>query len=164
MTGDILRSYRAPGRVVRALLADGPREDRALVFLMTACFLLFVGQWPALARAAAADPAVPLEARLGGALLATLFLLPLIAYGLALLAHLGLRAAGLPSRAWAARLALFWALLAAAPLFLAAGLVAGFLPGSGVALGAGAAALAALLAIWAAGLRATVLEAGAGTA
>ena len=36
-----------------------------------ACALLFVAQWPVHARAAFYDPAMPLEARLGGALLAS---------------------------------------------------------------------------------------------
>ena len=63
-------------------------EGRALATLIGACLLIFVAQWPGLARAAYVDPAIPLDARMGGALLGTLFLLPPIAYAVAALSHL----------------------------------------------------------------------------
>jgi hypothetical protein len=53
--------------------------------------------------------------------------------------------------AFGARLALFWAVLAAAPLWLAAAAVETLLPGPAATL-AGALALAALVWIWLAGL------------
>jgi len=49
---------------VRAILAQGPREDRALATLLGACVILFIAQWPFHARAAYLDPSIPLEARL----------------------------------------------------------------------------------------------------
>lgn len=152
--GDMLRSWRAPGRVVAGLLAAGPREDRALAHLMIGCALVFVAQWPRLARAAAADPAVPLSARLGGALFATLFLLPLILYGVAAASHLLMRACGRPPGWAGARVALFWALLAASPLILADGLVQGLAGPGGPADLVGWGALAAFLWLWGAGLAA----------
>lgn len=103
MSGDIMRSWRAPGRVVAEMLAAGAREDRALAHLLIACGLLFVAQWPRLARAAAEDPSVPFEARLGGALMATLFMLPLILYGIAAASHLVLRAIHAVGRAFGGR-------------------------------------------------------------
>lgn len=152
--GDILRSWRAPRQVVAGLLASGPREDRALAHLMIGCALVFVAQWPALARAAAADPSVPLAARLGGALMATMFLLPLILYALAAASHILMRALGRPTGWAGARVALFWALLASGPLILVNGLVRG-LPGTGGAAGAfGWAVLAAFLWLWGGGLAA----------
>lgn len=127
VTTDMMRAWTRPRAVIRARLGQGPREDRALAVLMAACGLIFVAQWPVHARAAHLDPAMPLEARLGGALLGSLFLLPLIAYALAGLSHLVARALGGKGQGFGARLALFWALLAVAPVMLLQGLVAGLI-------------------------------------
>ena len=122
---DMLRAWARPRAVIRGKLGQGPREDRALAVLMAACALLFVAQWPVHARAAFYDPAMPLEARLGGALLASLFLLPLLAYAVAGLSHLMAKVFGGRGQGFGARLALFWALLAVTPVVLLQGLVAG---------------------------------------
>jgi hypothetical protein len=135
VTTDIIALWRGPRRTFRAKLAGGPREDRAFAVLMAACGLSFVAQWPGLARAAHLDPSVPLDARMGGALLATVFLLPLLAYALAAISHLVARALGGQGTWFGARLALFWALLAVAPAALFYGLVAGIVgPGAGATL------------------------------
>ena len=145
---DIIESYRRPRAVLRRKLDAGPQEGRALALLMGACLLIFVSQWPGLARAAYLDPAIPLDARMGGALLATLFLLPPLAYGLAGLSHLLARALGGKGSAFGARLALFWALLAVSPLMLLHGLVRGFI-GPGAALTAvGVLVLLAFVLLW----------------
>lgn len=154
IAGDILESYRAPGRVLARKLSAGPREDRALAILMIACFLMFVAQWPGLARAAHLDPSVPLEARMGGALMGLLFIVPLLAYGMAALSHLAARLFGGQGSWFGARLALFWALLSVSPLMLFQGLVAGFV-GPGPAQSAtGIVVLIAFLWLWLGGLRA----------
>ncbi len=127
ITADILRSWRHPRAVIRSKLAAGEREDRALAVLMAASLLLFVAQWPGLSRAAFLDPGTPLEARLGGALMACLFIVPLLAYGLALISHGIARLMGGKGSGFGARLALFWALLAVAPAMLLQGLTAGFI-------------------------------------
>ena len=49
-TNDILRSWTRPRAVMRNLLALGPREDRALAYLMVGCLVIFVAQWPRLSR------------------------------------------------------------------------------------------------------------------
>ena len=36
LSREILATYRGPGAVVRRLLRQGPREDRALMFVMAA--------------------------------------------------------------------------------------------------------------------------------
>lgn len=126
ITTDILRSWRHPRVVIREKLAAGEREDRALAVLMGASLLLFVAQWPSLSRAAFVDPTTPMEARLGGALLACLFIFPLLAYTIALISHLIAKAFGGKGSGFGARLALFWALLAIAPAMLLQGLTAGF--------------------------------------
>lgn len=163
VTADILRSYRAPGQVVAGHLAQGPREDRALMVLMLAAFLLFVSQLPELWRLGAVDDSVPVEGRLAGAIAASFFFLPLVCYGIAALSHLLLRAVGQPSTWFGTRLALFWALLAAAPLALARGAV-GAVTGPGPVAGlVGLAVFAAFAAIWIAGLRAMMRTARAAT-
>ena len=145
---DILESYLRPRQVFRRKLEGGMHEGRALATLIAACLLIFVAQWPGLARAAYVDPAIPLDARMGGALLGTLFLLPPIAYAVAALSHLVARAFGGTGSFFTARLALFWALLAVSPLMLLQGLVRGFI-GSGPALTLmGLAVLAAFLMLW----------------
>ncbi len=125
LTLDLLASYRAPRRVLRRLQGDR-REARILVYLMLACGLVFVAQWPRLAREAWLDASIPLEALLAGALFAWMFIAPLVFYALGGLLALVLRLAG-PVDAFAVRLGLFWALLVAAPLALLQGLVAGLI-------------------------------------
>ena len=153
VTNDILRTYRAPREVIRRKLSGGPREDRALATLVGACVLIFVAQWPALSRAAHFEPEVPLDARLAGALLAWLFIAPLAAYVMAAVSHVLARLVGGRGSWFGARLALFWALLAASPLWLLNGLVAG-LVGPGPALNlVGVVAIGAFIVFWGAGLR-----------
>lgn len=148
ITTDIVESYRRPRAVVRRRLDDVPNEGRALALLMGACLMIFISQWPGLARAAHLDPSVPLDARMGGALMATLFLLPPIAYALAALSHLAARAMGGQGTGYGARIALFWSLLAVSPLMLLQGLVRGFI-GPGPALGAtGIVVGLVFLALW----------------
>ncbi len=149
---DIVATYRGPGAVMRRLLAMGPREDRALVTLMAGCVLMFIARWPALARQAFIT-GEELNPLLGGALLAWAFIAPLLFYAIALLSHWISRLAGGRGTGFGARMALFWALLAASPLALLSGLVAGFI-GQGPGLTAvGAVWLAAFALFWALGLR-----------
>ncbi|EEW26365.1 YIP1 family protein [Rhodobacter ferrooxidans] len=152
ISSDIVESYRHPRAVIRRRLDQGPREDRVLVLLMLACGLNFVAQWPGLARATYLDPSQPLEARLGGALLATLFLVPLIAYGVAGLSHLISKVFGGKGSGYGARLALFWAMLAAAPLMLLQGLVSGFIGAGSAQIAVGLVVLGGFLFIWLNGL------------
>lgn len=148
VTLDLLTAWRHPRRVIRAKLDQGPREDRALAVLMLACLLMFVAQWPVLSRAAYLDPSVPLDARVGGALMAQVFIVPLLAYAVAGASHLVARVFGGKGAFWGARAALFWALLAIAPAMLLQGLVGGFI-GPGPALTViGCLVLAAFLWIW----------------
>lgn len=149
ITTEILRTYRAPREVMRNLLADGPREDRAIAYLMGACFVIFVAQWPRLQREALANPeGPPLDALLAAALFGWLFLAPLIFYGLAALSHVVARLLGGQGTWWRSRMALFWTLLAISPLMLLNGLVAGFV-GEGLELQiTGGVTLLAFAAIW----------------
>ena len=149
VTADILATYRAPRRAMRRLLAQPRREGRLLGYAVTACLVVFVGQWPRLAREAALT-GVDLNVLLGGALFGWMFVMPLALYLLAGISHGLASLAGGRGDGHGARLALFWALLAAAPLWLAHGLVAGA-AGPGPLLSAvGLVAMAGFLWFWAA--------------
>lgn len=148
IASDILQTWRHPRQVIRRRLGDGAREDRALAVVMGACLIIFIGQWPRLAREAHLDPTTPLDMRIGGALLAWLFIVPLALYLIAAFSHLLAKALGGQGSWYGARLALFWSLLAVAPLWLVNGFVAG-LSGPGAAKTfSGVIALAAFLLVW----------------
>lgn len=154
LTTEIVRTYRSPRTVIRRHLAAGRREDRAIAYLMAACLIIFVAQWPRLQRAAMFDPdAPPLDAQIAGALFAWLFIMPLAFYGIAALSHIVARLLGGQGTWWGARIALFWTLLATAPLMLLYGLVAGMI-GPGLELQiTGAVTALAFLVIWGVSLR-----------
>ncbi len=146
VTGDIVATWRRPRAVIRARVAD-LREDRALASLMGACALILVGQLPFLQRQAVLDPSVPFDARVGGALMGLIFFLPLVAYLLAGLLHLGLRALGGRGRGFDTRMAVFWGMLAASPLFLLNGLLRGMLGDTPAVMAAGGLMLAGVVTL-----------------
>jgi succinate dehydrogenase/fumarate reductase cytochrome b subunit len=133
VTSDIVASYRTPRLVLRRHLSQGVREDRALMFLMLSCLLIFVAQLPRLSREATLDAERDLAPLAGAELFVWLIVAPLFFYGLAAVSHLIARALGGRGTWYRARLALFWSLLVTTPLWLLRGLVAAFL-GPGVPL------------------------------
>ena len=126
VTRNITATYRGPGRVVTGLLAMGPREDRALAYLMAGCVIVFIAQTPRLARQAHIT-GEDLDMLMGATLLAWVFIAPLALYCIAGLSHLIAKLFKGRGSHYGARLALFWALLASSPLMLLNGLVAGFI-------------------------------------
>lgn len=114
-------------------LAAGHREDRALAYLMGACVLIFVAQWPLMARQAHLDATIPLDARVGYGLLGWVIIMPLVMYGIAAALHIITRVFKGQGTWFTSRLALFWSLLALTPAMLLQGLTAGFV-GPGAAL------------------------------
>ena len=130
---DIVKGWRDPAGLVRTKLGQG--EGTTLAVLIGACGLIFVAQWPRLAREAHLNPEVPLEALLGAALLGLVFVLPLFFYGLAAVSRIVARGFGHRISGFGARVALFWAMLCLTPLLLLHGLAVGFL-GQGAAVGA----------------------------
>lgn len=129
---DIAATYRRPKRVLSRLLTMGEREDRALAIVMAGCVMVFVAQWPRLARQAFLQ-GEELNLLLASTLMAWVFIMPLFLYVMAYVSHLGAKAVGGKGTGFGARLALFWALLAASPVILIHGVVAGFL-GRGLVL------------------------------
>ncbi len=137
VTNDIVRTWRRPRAVARDLLAQGRREDRAIVYLMVSCFLIFVAQWPRLRRVSEGFEVSPFpsdvnfEGMMTYTFFSTVIILPLLMYGLAALSHIVAKAFGGAGTWFGARLALFWTLLATSPLFLFFGLVRGLIgPGT----------------------------------
>lgn len=144
--------WRRPAAVVARQLGQGTREERALAILLAACLLMFASRLPVIRRAAMFE---------GGDFLrdasyeffALMMLLPLIFYALAALGRLVAGLFGLRVSGYGARIALFWAYLAAVPAALLYGLVLGFIgAGPGSAL-TGAIWVAAFLLFWTIGLR-----------
>ena len=93
VTDQIIATYRAPGRVMREVLAGERHEARALAYLLAAVIVIHIAQWPGMSRAAFLQPEVPMAQRMMAAFLAVLAAIPLF-YGLAALSHLVLRAFG----------------------------------------------------------------------
>lgn len=139
ITADILAAWKGPRQFIRAKRAETLPEATILVLMMAACFLIFVARWPSLAREAelqrqaavarglAMDQVPSLQALMGINLFVLVFVLPLILFALAALSHLVALAFGGKGDHRGARLALVWALLAAAPAMLFQGLVAGLI-------------------------------------
>lgn len=149
---DILRAHLAPRETLARRMAVAGSEASALATLMAACLLIFVGQWPRLARQAHLGEGPDLQALIAGALFAWLFVVPLAMYLAALVVFWFLRVLGFGTTAPAVRQALFWGLLAATPAILLNGLVAGLI-GPGPALTAtGTLALGLLIYFWVTGL------------
>ena len=152
MVLDILRTYHAPRRVLRHRIGTTVREDRALAALMAACVFMFVAQWPRLLREALIDDSIALEARLAGALFGWVLVAPLVMYCLAFVSLLFLRLAGSDASGYDTRMALFWAFLAAVPLWLLSGLVSGFLGQTVASTITSVIAFGGFLIFWAAGV------------
>ncbi len=129
VTTDIVATYKGPRRVLARLFDMGEREAFALIVLAGACIVAFASRLPALARQAY-ETGAELNALLGGALMAWIAA-PLLFYAIGAVAHVLAKIVGGKGTFYRARLALFWALLAASPLQLLWGLVEGFI-GKGV--------------------------------
>lgn len=152
-TRDIVATYRGPGKVMRRILGRGAREDRALVYLMLGCLMVFVAQTPRLAREAF-ETGQELNALLGATLMAWIFIMPLVLYALAAISGWIAQLVGFGITSYGARIALFWALLATCPIMLLWGLTAGFV-GPGIEMNiVGVIWCAAFLWFWVGGFRA----------
>ena len=169
---DIPRAWVRPARVMTERLAHGADEKVAFVYLAVGSVLGFVAQLPALVRtsreaapafeaaiqAEAGDVraiAVPeditdakFEALVSGALMAWIFLVPIMLYVVALASHWIARALGGRGTPLRARVALFWSFLAVTPGLLLAGLTTGLVgPGPAAAL-VGTITVSAFFWIW----------------
>ena len=159
VTTDIVRTWRRPRVVARELLAQGQREDRAIAYLLIACFLVFIAQWPRLSRKAAGFDLAPgaeapeLTQLMAYEFMAWIMIWPLVFYLLAAISHVVAKVLGGQGSWYGARVALFWSLLATVPILLLHGLTAGFI-GPGLQTNVvGAVWLCAFVVIWIQSLR-----------
>lgn len=151
VANDIIRSYRAPRAVLRHRIGPQENEGRALATLIIACLLIFVAQWPRLSRVAF-ETGQEVQMLIGATLLAWLFMMPLFFYVLAAILTFALKLVKGRASGYEIRMATFWALLAASPLWLLWGLSAGFVgPAISTTL-VGLVALIAFLVFWGIGL------------
>ena len=157
---DIWRSYRSPRQVVRGHLARTRAEPRLFTLLFSALFVVFVAQWPRLARQQFENPDLPMPGLLLGTAMALAALVPFV-YLLAWLVTQALRLIGGRGDGYGGRLALFWALLAVSPLMLLHGLVQGMIGPGLQANVIGGIVFFVFALFWGAGLKVTQFEAKA---
>lgn len=136
LVADMVRAYPEPRAAMARQIGLGLAEPRALFHLLAACLVFFVASVPAAIRTARLiDAEEPVTAAIGAHLFAFLFLAPLLFYLAGLIMHGVARLFGGQGTALAARAALFWSLLLAAPVALAVallGVVAEIAAGSAV--------------------------------
>lgn len=132
LVGRVLSGYGGVGASFRAE-AGRISEARLLLYAMLGCALVFAARLPALMQALPGGVAV--GDFIGAQVVGHVFFGPLMLYGLAAVSRLGARAAGGQGGWQPARLALFWALLLAAPpiLLVETALTAAGLTGSAAA-------------------------------
>lgn len=158
VVADIARSWRGrAGVVVAEWLGQGRQEPRALAVLMAGSALVWLAQWPRIRRDTM-EGEIEFVQQVAYDLLIWVMLMPLVLYGLAALVGAIAR-----RDRYHARVALFWAWLAAAPAALVAGLGAGFADPSRLTTPAGLVWVAgfllwvaAVVTFWTQGLRAHV--------
>lgn len=153
VVGEIFATWRHPDGPVGRLLSAGPREDRSLMILIVAAVFMFIARTPDLARRAALNPEVPLQAQMGITLFVMLFLIPIMAYAVAMISHWVMQVLGRDGAAYGARVALFWAMLAVVPGLLLHGLLSGIVGGEAAGTRmVGLAVFVAFLWFWGRGL------------
>lgn len=130
LTQNIVATYKGPRKVFRRLLAGAPDETRVLIFALLAGVMIFVAGAPFQAREAQLNPTSPLEARLYWSGFLWVMIFPIFGYLVAASWWLLSRLLAPHITGYGLRLSIFWTLLAASPVFLLTGLVAGFI-GSG---------------------------------
>ncbi len=127
LTGDILATYKGPGRVVARFLAQGRNEVRALLFVLIAGMMMFIAAMPYQAREAQLDPDIPLQARMYWSAFFYILILPILIYLFAIVVWGLARIARRHITGYEIRFTLIWALLASTPIMLLMGLTAGFI-------------------------------------
>lgn len=132
LVAEVAGAYRDPRGAMARQVAAGLSEPRAFFHLMLACGLGFVASLPNAVRAARGIEADdPLAAAVAAHFFGYVFVAPLLLYGVAALLHLAARAFGGRGGFLAARAALFWALVLAAPMALGLALAGALLEMAG---------------------------------
>ena len=131
VVSNVLYTYRSPSKAFERMYARPDNEATSLGYLMGACFLTYVAQWPYLARQAHLEE-FNLQTSLAASLLAWLLIAPLLLYALAIVLYFFHKFFKGSKSSAQIRVGLFWSFLAATPIMMLLGLVKGFL-GDGTA-------------------------------
>ena len=131
VVSNVLYTYRSPSKAFEHMYARPANEATSLGYLMGACFLTYVAQWPYLARQAHLEE-FNLQTSLAASLLAWLLIAPLLLYTLAIVLYFFHKLFKGSKSSAQIRMGLFWSFLAATPIMMLFGLVKGFL-GDGTA-------------------------------
>ena len=126
VVSNVLYTYRSPSKAFERMYARPDSEATSLGYLMGACFLTYVAQWPYLARQAHLEE-FNLQTSLAASLLAWLLIAPLLLYTLAIVLYFFHKFFKGSKSSAQIRVGLFWSFLAATPLMMLFGLVKGFL-------------------------------------
>jgi hypothetical protein len=127
LTGDIVATYKGPGRVVARFLSQGRNEVRALLFVLIAGMMMFIAVMPYQAREAQLDAEVPLQARIYWSAFFYILIMPILLYLVAFFLWPFVWLFRRPVSGYEVRFSLFWALLATTPVMMLLGLTAGFI-------------------------------------
>ena len=130
VVSNVIYTYRSPSKAFEFMYGRPTNEATSLGYLMGACFLTYVAQWPYLARQSYLED-FDLQTSLAASLLAWLLIAPLLLYCVAILVYF-FRVLGGGKTSGQIRVGLFWSFFAATPMMMLFGLVKGFL-GSGTA-------------------------------
>jgi len=88
----ILANYRSPKKAFTEKLSEGISETKVFIWLLIACFLQFLARLPLLSREAHLDIDGPsLVSLIGGVLIGSIFLAPLVFYVFSMLLCLVVR-------------------------------------------------------------------------
>ena len=127
----ILANYRSPKKAFTEKLSEGISETKVFIWLLIACFLQFLARLPLLSREAHLDIDGPsLVSLIGGVLIGSIFLAPLVFYVFSMLLCLVVRFWFRDLKWIYFRGAFFWSLLAISPLVLVRGVLVGVLGSS----------------------------------
>ena len=132
IVSNVLHTYRSPSKAFELMYARPANEATSLGYLMGACFLTYVAQWPYLARQAHLEE-FNLQTSLAASLLAWLLIAPLLLYTLAIVLYFFHKLFKGSKSSAQIRMGFFWSFLAATPIMMLFGLVKGFL-GDGTAV------------------------------
>lgn len=127
LLSDIGAAYKAPKHEMRRHIDDGIREEQTLFFAMLFGGLSFLSLLPDIAkRAFIADDS--LSAMAAAQFIASVFMMPLLMYGIAAISHLILGRFGGQGDHVGARRALFWAAIVTAPIMLFSAILTTYVP------------------------------------
>ena len=131
VVSNVFYTYRSPSKAFELMYARPANEATSLGYLMGACFLTYIAQWPYLARQAHLEE-LNLQTSLAASLLAWLLIAPLLLYTLSLVVYFFHKVFKGSKSSAQIRMGLFWSFLAATPIMMLLGLIKGFL-GDGAA-------------------------------